>query len=252
MLSSATVGQFTDQDVRNKQCFNLCQPSKLLIQTFLVFPTLTPTSPTMLPTPEQLEAFAPLEWAVPYLTSPDWDVRERTRGNDTSTDIFGRIAMRANDGISHWLELHLKPAPGKNLQRTVSLIKFGNGLNGHPGICHGGATLTIMDEALAYPMVVNEIAIHGEDLDSKHRAMWVAIEQGRPLAEVLTGWYATAKMDVKFLRPVPVPGLVGVETELLESTGNKMKMRAVMKDTKGTPLMQADGLYVKIGGAAKL
>jgi acyl-coenzyme A thioesterase PaaI-like protein len=206
----------------------------------------------MLATPEQLEAFAPMEWAMPYLTSPDWDVRERTRGDDPSTDIFGRIAMRANNGISHWLELYPKPAPGEDLKRTVSLVKFGNGLNGHPGICHGGATLTIMDEGLAYPMVVNEIARHGEDLNQMHKDMWIAIEQKRPLAEVLKGWYATARMDVKFLRPVPVPGLVGIETELLESTGNKMKMRAVMKDSKGTPLMQADGVYVKIGGAAKL
>lgn len=78
------------------------------------------------------------------------------------------------------------------------------------------------------------------------------IEQGRSVAEALKGYYVTAKMDVKFMRPVPVPGLVGIETELLESTGNKMKMRGVMKDAKGIPLMQGDAVYVKIGGGAKL
>jgi acyl-coenzyme A thioesterase PaaI-like protein len=205
----------------------------------------------MIPSPEQLEAFAALEWAMPYLTSPDWEVREYTRGEEPSTNKFGRLTVRANDGISHWLELHLKPAPGEQLKRTVSLIKFGDGINGHPGISHGGATLTMMDEGLAYPMVVNELDGHA-DLSRKHKEMWEVIKQGRPLAEALKGFYATAKLDVKFLRPVPVPGVVGIETELLESTGKKMVMRGVMKDATGTPLMQGDAVYVKIGGGAKL
>jgi acyl-coenzyme A thioesterase PaaI-like protein len=205
----------------------------------------------MVPTPEQLEAFAALEWATPYLTSPDWEVREYSRGGDPSTNKFGRLAMRANNGISHWLELHLKPAPGEKLKRTVSLIKFGTGINGQPGIAHGGAIMTMMDEGLACPMIVNELATH-KNLTEMHKKMWEMIEQGGSVVDALKGYYVTAKLDVKFMRPVPVPGVIGIETELLESTGTKMKMRGVMKDAKGTPLMQGDAVYVKIGGGAKL
>jgi acyl-coenzyme A thioesterase PaaI-like protein len=125
-------------------------------------------------------------------------------------------------------------------------------LGGMPGICHGGATLTLMDEGLAYAMIANEIADDDSHLAEVHYNMWRAIEEGRPLAEALKGRYVTAKLEIKFLRPVPVPGLVGIETELLESKGPKMKIRGIMKDSKGIPLMQADGLWVKIGGAAKL
>jgi acyl-coenzyme A thioesterase PaaI-like protein len=207
----------------------------------------------MAPTPEQLEAFAPLEWATPYLTSSDWVVRERTRGDDPSTDLFSRLTMRANEGVQHWLELYLRPAAGENVQRSVSLIKFGAGLGGFPGICHGGAILTLMDEGLAHLMVANERGETDLDLSSLHKGMWKEInERGKPLAEVLKGSYVTAKLDIKFLQPVPCPGLVGIETEALEIKRHKITMRAVMKDSKGTPLMQADGIWVKIGGAGKL
>jgi acyl-coenzyme A thioesterase PaaI-like protein len=200
----------------------------------------------MAPTTKQLEAFAPLEWATKYLESPDWIIRERF-------ELFGCITLAANDGVQHWLELHLKPAPGEKVQKSLTLIKFGHGLGGFPGICHGGAILTLMDEGLAYIMVAN---IRGEtdlDLSSLYKGMWTEIrEQRQSLAEVLKGSYVTAKMDIKFLQPVPCPGVVGIEAEAIEIKEHKMKMRAVMKDSKGTPLLQADGVWVKIGGAAKL
>jgi acyl-coenzyme A thioesterase PaaI-like protein len=207
----------------------------------------------MAPTPEQLEAFAPLEWAIPYLTSPDWIIRERSRGSDPSTDQYNRVTLAGNDGVHHWIELHPRPAPGESVQRSLSLIKFGHGFGGFPGICHGGAILTLMDEALAYIWIAN---IRGEtdlDLSSLHKRMWTEIrEQRQSLAEVLKGSYVTAKLDVKFLQPVPCPGVVGIEAEAIEIKEHKMRLRAVMKDSKGTSLLQADAVWVKIGGAAKL
>jgi acyl-coenzyme A thioesterase PaaI-like protein len=208
---------------------------------------------TMVPTPAHLEAFAPLEWALPHLKSPDWIVSERDRGVDPIADIFNRETIRANDGVQYWLELHPKPAPGAAVERTVSLVKYGNGLSGFPGTVHGGALLTLMDEALAYVMVANQVGAKKTDFASLGNRRWKELhQQGRPPSEVLEGWYVTAKMDIKFLKPVLCPGVVGIETELLENTGRRMKMRAVMKDGKGTPLLQADGTWVQIGGAAKL
>jgi acyl-coenzyme A thioesterase PaaI-like protein len=160
--------------------------------------------------------------------------------------------MRAHDGVSHWLELHPKPAPGETVKKTISLIKFGHGLGGYAGICHGGAILTLMDEALAYPLVVREWQTVDAQLAAQHKATWESLRQGKPLLEVLKGMYVTAKLDIKFLSPVLAPGIIGIETEVLEMTNSKMKVRGIMKDAKGTPLMHAEGLWVKIRGAAKL
>jgi acyl-coenzyme A thioesterase PaaI-like protein len=148
--------------------------------------------------------------------------------------------------------MHLKPSSSESVTKTISLIKFGLGLGGYAGICHGGAILTLMDEALAYPMVAQEWGSVDANLVKEHSATWDALRQGRPWREVLEGIYVTAKMDVKFLQPVQAPGIVGIEVDVLDKTSSKMRVRGVMKDAKGTPLMQAEGLWVKIRGAPKL
>jgi acyl-coenzyme A thioesterase PaaI-like protein len=208
----------------------------------------------MAATPDQLETFAPITWATPYITSPRWHVSERNRTSDPTMDRFCGKTLYANDGVSNWVEMYLKPEPGESVKRTISLLKFGNGLMGFAGICHGGATLSFLDEGLGYSMVVNEAMNAGSAWSTMGiDDAFAAIKQGKPMAEVLKGLYVTAKLEIQFLQAVMVPGLVGIETQVLESKGHKMKMRATMKDAKGTPLMQADGVWVKIGGGtAKL
>ncbi|KAF2865299.1 hypothetical protein BDV95DRAFT_586670 [Massariosphaeria phaeospora] len=207
----------------------------------------------MTATPHHLEAFAPVTWATPFLTSPHWRVRERSRDMlPEDTDRFVSDTIRSYNGIELWLELYEKPEPGsETVTKTVTLIRFGLGLNGFPGICHGGAVMTIMDEALAFAMIANETVARGEwGGVLQARSSWIA--EGRPLSEVLEGYLVTAKLDFKFLKPVLCPGVVGVEVDMLENKGHKMKMRAVMKDADGVPLMQADGVWVRIGGGSRL
>ena len=76
--------------------------------------------------------------------------------------------------------------------------------------------------------------------------------EGKSAQETLKGRLATATMDVKLLAPVLCPGVVGIETEVIEDKGYKMRMRATMKNIQGKPLLQAEGLWVRIGGSAKL
>ncbi|CAO2650983.1 Nn.00g092800.m01.CDS01 [Neocucurbitaria sp. VM-36] len=176
-------------------------------------------------TPEDLEAFAPLQWAKSYLNSPNWVVRHRNRGSLPGDDVdrFCRDTMRAHNGIQRWLELYEQPAPGTKLTTSITLCQFGPGFYGYPGIAHGGALLALMDDALSYIHVINDTIF-------------------KPPQEAFKGRLVTAKLDVKFLKPVLCPGVMGIEVEMLEDKGHKMKIRGIMKDEKGTPLLQADGL----------
>ena len=132
--------------------------------------------------------------------------------------------------------------------QTISLFKFGTGLNGFPGICHGGAVMALMDEALAFAMVANELERTGRFVDP---VFIEKLKQGRPLSEVLHGCMVTTKLDLQFLKPVLCPGIVGVDVEVTEMKGHKMRMVGVMKDGEGVPLVKAEGLWVRIGGAPK-
>ena len=204
---------------------------------------------------EYLQAFESMTWATPYLTSPEWIARDRDRGTEPGedTDRFCRETICANNGVRHWVELYEKPAPGAKVTKSISLIKFGTGLNGFPGICHGGALFTLMDEAMLHILVANTVLDNGLGFMKVGEDYWrLQLHDGKSAQDVLKGRLATASMDIKLLAPVLCPGAVGIETEVLEDKGIKMKMRATMRDRQGKPLIQAEGLWIKIGGAAKL
>lgn len=209
----------------------------------------------MTATPEHLQAFKALAWATPYLASPEWIVSDRERGSEPGedTDRFCRDTMRANHGVQQWVELYEKPTPGANVTKAITLVKFGTGLNGFPGICHGGALFTLMDEAMCYIVVANTVLEHGAAFMKAGEEQWrLQIFQNKSAQEVLKGRLVTAGMNVEVLAPVLCPGIVGIETDVLEDRGNKMKIRAVMRDRQGKPVVQAEALWVKVGGAAKL
>lgn len=219
-------------------------------------PPVTPSTTT----PELIAAFAPLKWAQPYLTSPDWVIQNRTRGSDPNhiVDRFCDVTMRSPDAVHTWLDLYQKPLLGTStVMKTLSLIKFGNGLHGFPNISHGGAILTLLDDALAFgglATVIHETGRTNVFLTfGGAEPEWNELfEAGKAPQEVLKGRMVTAKLDVKFVRPVLCPGIVGIEVEVVELKESKMKLKGVMKDTQGLTLMEAEGLWVKIGGKTKL
>jgi acyl-coenzyme A thioesterase PaaI-like protein len=153
--------------------------------------------------------------------------------------------------------MYQKPSPGSKLvTRSVSLCKFGTGLMGFNTICHGGAVMTMMDDALGFAMIANEAEAAGVDTDEWHTLddgrVQAMLDAGKPLEEALRGFLVTAHLDVKFLKPVFCPGTVGIEVTLVEHKGHKMRFSAVMKDGNGTPLVKTEGLWVRLGGGAKL
>ncbi|PSN63653.1 hypothetical protein BS50DRAFT_576274 [Corynespora cassiicola Philippines] len=211
---------------------------------------------------EAVEAFAPLRWASEIFDTSEWNIHERTRGDDADdkTDHYPEHTLQAPGAIQYWVEAYKKPDPSSKVPtKCVSLCKFGVALAGFPGICHGGAIMSIMDEALSALMFAMLVERRGGPREDGSWGplgdvnVWrERLNEGRPIAEILEGQYVTAKLDFKFIAPVPCPGLVGVEVDLLEHTANKMKFRGVMKDSRGIPLLQADGVWVELRPVPKL
>ncbi|KAH7116800.1 hypothetical protein B0J11DRAFT_101175 [Dendryphion nanum] len=201
-----------------------------------------------------LDQFASLKWVAPYISSPNWIIKKRVRAaaGDEEADIFNRETMCLNNGVQHWIEMYEKPSPGTtDIKKSISLCKFGTGLGGFIGMCHGGAAMTLMDEALGFAMIASETERTG-DWATTSPSWKKLFAEGRPINEVLNGFMVTARLDIKFLKPVLCPGVVGIEVDVLENRGHKMKLRGVMKDANGVPLIQADGIWVRLGGASKI
>ncbi|KAF2848854.1 hypothetical protein T440DRAFT_500255 [Plenodomus tracheiphilus IPT5] len=175
-------------------------------------------------------SFAALTWATPYLHSPNWTVRRRSRGiiQGVDTDCFYCEMIYANKG----------PASGT---RITSFL----------GIVYGGALLILMDEAfLSVIVAIDRIKL--EFLEIGEQIWEPLLMKGRPPQEVLEGRLVAAGMNAKFLKPVSCIGVAGIEVNVLEDKDYKMTMRGIMKDAECTPLMQIDVLWVKLGGVSKL
>jgi hypothetical protein len=94
---------------------------------------------------------------------------------------------------------------------------------------------------------VNRRQIDFAKVDEETLQRMKMVQAGAPLFEALAGLYMTASLEVKFLKPVVCPGVVGIETELLENKGRMMKMKATMKDGGGTPLLITSAVFVRLG-----
>ncbi|KAG6067724.1 hypothetical protein E4U32_003106 [Claviceps aff. humidiphila group G2b] len=130
-------------------------------------------------------------------------------------------------GLNHMLsffrasQLH---DPTKSIQRVDTLFSLGDGLSGYEGLLHGGMTATMMDEAMG---TVNEIntALGKEGLVYQRSSV-------------------TAGMEVQFLRPVRVPGVVCVAAWREGGEGRKTRMRCEVRDGEGEVLVRGRSTWV--------
>ncbi|KAG5998650.1 hypothetical protein E4U52_006446 [Claviceps spartinae] len=134
-------------------------------------------------------------------------------------------------GLNHMLsffrasQLH---DPTKPIQRVDTLFSLGDGLSGYEGLLHGGMTATMMDEAMG---TVNEIntALGKEGLVYQRSSV-------------------TAGMEIQFLRPVRIPGVVCVAAWREGGEGRKTRMRCEVRDGEGEVLVRGGSTWVAMKG----
>ncbi|OAG05126.1 uncharacterized protein CC84DRAFT_1093505 [Paraphaeosphaeria sporulosa] len=203
------------------------------------------------------EAFRSVQWATPFLDDPNWHVYPHRRplqpgATDVAHNNFGSMALRRDDCIQHWLELSQKPAPGSHaVTRSISLFKYGKGLTGYQTICHGGAVMSMMDESLINIVFATQAKAAGLSphawVQQADETWGTPMKDGETLLSRMKGAFVVTRLNFNFMKPVPSPGVVGVECTLVEHTGNKMSITGVMKDDHGTPLVKVDSLWTRLG-----
>ncbi|OGS00518.1 MAG: hypothetical protein A3G41_06670 [Elusimicrobia bacterium RIFCSPLOWO2_12_FULL_59_9] len=98
----------------------------------------------------------------------------------------------------------------------VAKIWFGPSAEGAPGRAHGGALLTVLDEAMG-------------------AAAWVA---GIPVL--------TARLETAFRRGVPLAVELLAETKLLQTGGRTLRIEGSITDRAGTLYAQANGVFARL------
>lgn len=116
------------------------------------------------------------------------------------------------------------PPPPPPITEFKTLISLSHNLTGYPGLAHGGLILTVLDEVLG---------LHGR----------LNHQRGTNSATSMTG-----SLNTKFIRGVPVPGVVLVVSRIVRIEGRKCFMGARMEGEGGVLYAVAEAVFVVLKG----
>lgn len=90
---------------------------------------------------------------------------------------------------------------------------------GYPGRMHGGVVATLIDDAMG----------------------WAIYHEG--------AWGATARLNVRYRRPVPLSERLRVEAWVVKNRGRLIEVRAEVRDSGAVLLAEAEGTFMKLDEA---
>ncbi|TDZ40621.1 MFS transporter prlL [Colletotrichum spinosum] len=202
------------------------------------FNVVTLTSP-------DVKHFLAIPWAAAHINAPN-TVR-KTAGSrypkeSTEDELFAKT-LHTDGTISAFLTFYTRPPPvvsaasegeqrrrpqegqeqqqqDQQLIREVkALLTLNSGVNGFPGVSHGGIVATILDETIGLVFPVNKAN-----------------------GLVSEGDYMTAYLNTTYVRPVRTPQTVLVVVEIIKVKGRKFWIEGRIEDEKGDVLAKAESL----------
>lgn len=156
----------------------------------------------------------------------------RDRKSSTEDNLFA-ITLKSNNTLSGCLIQYRNPpsssAAAENIEEVRMFFTLGDGMNGYPGILHGGIVATLLDEGMGLLIT----------LRSKYKASNERVNE--PSSKTVTAY-----LNTNFLRPVQTPGVIVLHAKLDEIKDNrKWKIKGRICDSEDQLLATAECLYVK-------
>ncbi|GAM86726.1 hypothetical protein ANO11243_047450 [Dothideomycetidae sp. 11243] len=186
--------------------------------------------------PSPLPGITSLESATRFFTSHPWTeslvsapgtnlhVPDSLSPKRTGEDSFMAESLPHPSRLTHCLALHARGPPEEDIRGCTVLHSLGDGLNGHPGILHGGMVCVFLDEGAGVC-----IGLYNE----RRHARLVA--QGKASGEIPEPMNLyTTRLDTRFFKPVLTPGIVACKVQVLEVTERGIKLKAELRQWKST------------------
>lgn len=196
-----------------------------------------------------LEYFNSIPWCAKLLKDPEFILTPtlcRILKPSDGDELFARI-LATSDTIPAFLTQYRKsrPSSGDNgISRTQtsegyvpvvrevrSFVALAAGLNGYPGVLHGGMVASLIDEVAGFLLRQN-FQLEQEDPSPGYRP---------------PGWTTvTSELNVKFRRPVPTGAAVVVRAWFDTIEGANYRTRIVIEDSDKRVLSQGEAVFVGI------
>jgi uncharacterized protein (TIGR00369 family) len=174
------------------------------------------------------EIFSALAWCRAIMADADF-AEEPTSSRfyhvDTGENRLLANTLNTKDTIEAWYSLYRRP--NKSTRRIKDEVRvflaLREGLNGYPRVCHGGITATVLDEVMS---ILVSVCRESQNLSLEN---------------------VTAELNIKYLRPVPLPSVVLVRAKVQDiQKDKKYYVDAIMEDAAGTVLTRAKGLFIQV------
>ncbi len=168
----------------------------------------------------------PFPGARKHLDGPDMVVQTPQSRFPRATgehELFSRT-LNSRDTIPAFVMAYRRPRDaGAQVRELKSFLTLDAGINGYPGVCHGGIVATILDEVMALIFYINQERGTGFNAD-----------------------YMTAYLNTTYLAPIRTPGTIMVVLGVAKDEDRKVFLEAHIEDENGTVLAKGDCLYVAL------
>ncbi|KAI0470717.1 HotDog domain-containing protein [Xylariaceae sp. FL0804] len=166
--------------------------------------------------------FAAIPWCAELLNTPGLTLWSPPR----DATLWTRT-LNVPDAVAAFLLFYRAPATPRTalVEEVSALVSLGPGINGFPGVAHGGIIAVTFDEVLG-----RHVWLNGSDR-----------EGGLPNPVHMTKYLTST-----FARPVPVPGTYRVVSRIARHEGRRVYVTGEMRDGEGTVLATADALWVAV------
>lgn len=180
----------------------------------------------------QIAYFRSIPWCAALLaSSPDFHIDQSLSrvvhpAHNPNHALISRT-LNTPDAIPAYVAFYAPPAaaPGALVREVHALAALGPGVNSWAGMCHGGIVTTLVDEAVARVVDVNQ-RLGG-------------LRQGALIA--------TGQLDMRFLKPVRTgsveePGVVLVTGRLAKVDGRRCWVEGEVRGPDGEVLVKAQAV----------
>ncbi|HZP55970.1 MAG TPA: PaaI family thioesterase [Dehalococcoidia bacterium] len=124
----------------------------------------------------------------------------------------GRMCFACGEMNPRGLHMHFR----REGDRTVCDYAPDDALQGYPGRMHGGVVATLIDEAMGW-------------------AVYHA-----------SAWAATARLNVRYRRPVRLGRPLRVEAWVTRDRARMLELRAEVRDATGVVVAEGDAIFMKL------
>ncbi|UKZ89584.1 uncharacterized protein TrAFT101_004630 [Trichoderma asperellum] len=174
------------------------------------------------------KSFASIPWCSELLNNPDVEACIppcRASRKDITYELW-EGTLNTSNTIPEFLALYTKTEEHNSRIHNIKLLaNLNNGLDGFPGVCHGGMVATLLDESMVSLILINV---------------------GR--GALICPWYGTVSLNILFQKPVKTPATVVVAVKLDKVEGRKLCITACLQDGSGKALAKASAVFVGLDG----